>query len=176
MIVLYGIRKWKSKVVAYRNDFCLSCEEPRRAHQIRSIKALHLFFIPVLPLYLWWHWECSECGQPPHRDPQPRSRRRIPKFLSLFSGMFALVVWVSPGSETGNSPAANWALRIVLTIAFAVSLWYMLKPTSNVRLSEKLKEVQPDEGNFCPLCQAPLILGDGWRCSGCGAERTAARG
>ena len=175
MIVLYGIRTWKRKVVAYRNDFCLSCEEPRRALHIRSIKALHLFFIPVLPIYFWWHWECSECGRPPHSDPQPRTRRGFKKLLTIFSGMFALVVWVSPGSETGNSPTVTWIVRVVLTITFLFSFWYMVKPTTSIRLSEKLKEIEPDQDNFCALCKAPLILGSDWRCSGCGVERTAIR-
>ena len=176
MIVLYGIRTWKRKVVAYRNDFCLACEEPRRALRIRSIKALHLFFIPVLPIYLWWHWECSECGRPPHLVPRAEiNRKKIKKPLTVIFGVCALVLLISSPSETGNSPTATWILRILFTILFTISLWYTLKPASSTSLAEKLTGIKPDQDNFCPLCKAPLIPGSEWRCSGCGVLRTALR-
>src|SRR5258708_39448951 len=56
-----GVHSYNSRIVAYRNDFCLSCEAPRRAHQVRSFKAYRVFYIPVLPLGFWREWQCSEC-------------------------------------------------------------------------------------------------------------------
>lgn len=173
MVVLFGIRAWKRKVVAYRNDFCLACEAPVRAHQIRSLQTFHLFFIPVLPLYPRWDWECSRCERPPHSDPQTHPQKTFKRLLVFFSGMFALVVWVAPPSETGNSPAVNWVLRIVLTSAFLVSLWYAVKLKVSLFLSQKLKEIKPDEGHLCALCDTPLMPGPRWRCPGCGVVRTA---
>ncbi len=169
MVVLYGIRGVMRKVVAYRNDFCLWCEVPQRAHRVRSLKTLHIFFIPVLPLGFWREWQCSVCDRNPHGT--PRHRGRIG--LAYFFGMAAAVVWVSPGSETGNSIAVTWVLRVVLTIVFGIVLWYALKHPSNIRLAEELKEIEPAQENSCPFCNSPVVLNDGWRCSNCGVQRTA---
>jgi hypothetical protein len=87
--------------------------------------------------------------------------------------MAAAVVWVSPGSETGNSIAVTWVLRVVLTIVFGIVLWYALKHPSNIRLAEELKEIEPAQENSCPFCNSPVVLNDGWRCSNCGVQRTA---
>ncbi|HLJ26060.1 MAG TPA: hypothetical protein VKY85_05065 [Candidatus Angelobacter sp.] len=169
MVVLYGIRGVMRKVVAYRNDFCLWCEVPQRAHQIRSLKAFHIFFIPVLPLGFWRDWECSVCNRNPHGTRGRRERMG----LAFFVGMFAAVAWISPGSETGNSIAVTWVLRIAFMIAFGVALWYALKNPSNIRLKEELNKIEPAQENYCTFCNSPVILNDGWRCSNCGVQRTA---
>lgn len=93
----------------------------------------------------------------------------------MLSGFFMLVVWVSSPSETGNSMALTWVLRIVLTAVFLGSLWFAAKPTVSLHLSEKLKEIEPDQNDICPLCNASLMPHNGWRCSGCGVLRTAVR-
>lgn len=93
----------------------------------------------------------------------------------MFSGMFMLVTWVSSPFETGNSMMVTWVLRIVLTIVFLGSVWFMVRPTVSLYLSDKLKEIEPDQNELCPLCNAPLMPGDEWRCSGCGVLRTAIR-
>ena len=93
----------------------------------------------------------------------------------MFSGFFMLVTWVSSPTETGNSMVATWVLRIVLTIVFLGSVWFMVRPTVSLFLSDKLKEIEPDQNELCPLCNAPLMPGSEWRCSGCGVLRTAVR-
>jgi len=174
LVILYGIRTLKQRVVAYRNDFCVSCESPRRAHRIRSIKFLHIFFIPVLPIGFWYQWKCSVCGRHPHHVQQATSGWK--KVAVMLLGMVTAVVWVSPGSETGNSPLVTWLLRIVFTIVFPIALWFLFKPHSYVRLMDDLKKVEPAQEHLCPFCNASIVIDRGWRCSGCGVERTAVRG
>src|SRR5437588_6702159 len=66
---LEGVHSYKPHIVAYRNDFCVSCAAPRRAFQVRSFKAYQFYYIPIVPLGFWREWQCSACGRDPHMYP-----------------------------------------------------------------------------------------------------------
>ena len=53
MLVIHGVYRWGRKLVAYRNDYCLSCAAPRLAFQHRTFDVLHAFWIPLIPIGLW---------------------------------------------------------------------------------------------------------------------------
>lgn len=157
------------KVVAYRNDFCLSCEATRRAYQTRSFEIFHLFFIPVLPLGFWRRWQCSVCGANPHIN--RRTRKSFKWAGVVILAFFAAVLWLLPSAEFEYPIAAVWLIRIGFSVAFVFALRHTLKSRPDLRLAEKLKEVIPAEDNVCPLCNGPIVIGDRWRCSHCAVER-----
>jgi hypothetical protein len=169
LLVLHGTYSLKRKIIAYRNDFCVSCEAPCRAYQARSFEILHVFFIPVLPLGFWRRWQCSVCGGNPHVNRRTRKSFKWAGVVVL--AILAAAVWLAPSDEFGYSIADVWLIRIGFSIAFVVALRHTLKSKPALRLAEKLKEVIPAEDNVCPLCNGPIILGDRWRCSHCGVER-----
>jgi hypothetical protein len=137
---------------------------------MRSFDVLHLFFIPVLPLGFWRRWKCSVCGINPHINRRTRKGFKWAGVVVL--AIFAAAVWLTPSAEFEYPIAAVWLIRIGFAIAFVVALRYTLKSKPDLRLAEKLKEVIPAEDNICPLCKSPMAIGDRWRCSRCGVERT----
>lgn len=165
---LEGVGSYKPLIVKYRNDFCVSCDAPRRAHLVRSFKAYQLYYIPIVPLGFWREWQCSECGRDPHVYSQAMRRSRWG--IVLVAGFFALAGVVS-SFEKQDSFATVWLMRLGLPAAFFTLLWFVLRKKPDRALREKLKEVVPDRDNTCALCSGPLILDHGWRCSQCGAER-----
>lgn len=167
-MALEGVRSYQSRIVAYRSDFCLSCETPRRAHQIRSFKAYHIFFIPVLPLGFWREWRCSECGRDPHL--YQGSLRRVAWFVVAFLGACA-IVGIRESFDNQDSTATGWLLRLALPTVFFIALWLTLRNKPDRALGEKLEKISPYEDTICALCHGTLVLADGWRCSECGVER-----
>lgn len=165
---LEGIGSYKPRIVKYRNDFCVSCNAPRRAHQIRSFKAYQLYYIPIVPLGFWREWRCSECGRDPHV--YSRSMRRSRWAIVLIAGFFALA-GVIESFDKQDSAATAWLMRLGLPAAFFVLLWFALRKKPDRALREKLKAVGPDRDDACALCGGALVLDHGWRCSLCGAER-----
>jgi hypothetical protein len=170
VLILHGMYSFKRKIVAYRNDFCLSCAAPRRAYQARSFDTLHLFFVPVLPLGFWRHWKCSVCGRNPHVNPHTRKSFKWAGVVVL--AIFAVAAWGAPEEE---SSAIVWVMRIGFPIAFVVALLLTLKSKPDLRLAEKLNEISPAQESHCPLCHGVLVIGPRWRCSNCGVERTTVR-
>jgi hypothetical protein len=57
MILVHGFYRFKPKRVAFRNDFCLACAKAVRAFQVRTFDVLHVFWIPLLPV-----WHRPKCG------------------------------------------------------------------------------------------------------------------
>ena len=66
MLIIHGVYHLWPKRVGFRNDYCLGCDKPRRSFAVRTFDVGHLFWIPILPVGLWKHWKCSECGRDPH--------------------------------------------------------------------------------------------------------------
>lgn len=175
MIILSGVYSFKRKLVGYRNDFCLSCEAPRRAHEVRSLDVIHIFFVPVLPLGFLRHWRCSVCGSDPHF--YPRTRKGFLWAGIVILAIFTAVVWLTPDSAAGDSVLAFWAMRIAYPIGLVFALRHTLKSKPDLRLPEKLREVMPAQESICPFCHGLFVLspGDRWLCSQCGVERKVVR-
>jgi len=165
---LEGVGSYKPRIVKYRNDFCVSCDAPRRAHQVRSFKAYQLYYVPILPLGFWREWRCSECGRDPHVYSSAMRRSRW--VIVLLVGFFA-ITGVVASFEKQDSVAIAWLMRLGLPAAFFTLLWFTLRKKPDRALREKLKEVSPDRDDICALCRGTLVLDHVWRCSRCGAER-----
>lgn len=175
MIIPSGVYSFKRKLVAYRNDFCLSCEAPRRALQIRSFDVVHLFFVPALPLGFLRHWRCSVCGGDPHI--YPRTRKGFQWAGVVLLAIFTAAIWLTPGSGGDDSSVAFWAMRIAYPIGLVFALRYALNSKPDLRLPEKLRDVMPAQESICPFCHGLFILapGDRWLCSQCGVEKKVVR-
>lgn len=167
---LEGVHSYKSRTVAYRNDFCISCDEPRRAYQIRSFKAYQIYYIPVIPLGFWREWQCSECERDPHK--YPGSSKRMWWVAVILAGFFALTGIIA-SFEQQDSMLTVWLLRLALPALFLVILWLALRNKPDRALREKLQRVSPDQDNSCALCGGSLVLNHGWNCSQCGVSRMA---
>jgi zinc ribbon protein len=168
-MVLVGIRDIKPKIVAYRNDYCISCDSPQRAHRIRRLKVLHLFFIPVFPLALVRRWRCSVCDRHPHWRAPSRQRWLVTYLLAMFTA----TAWISSDTETGNSVLGMWLLRIGVSIAFVLVFSYALRGQYDFQLKEKLGTVEAAQETNCPFCGTQFIQNQGWRCPQCGVEKAA---
>lgn len=168
-MALEGVRSYKSSIVAYRNDFCVSCDAPRRAHQVRSFKAYHLYYIPIIPLGFWRDWQCAECGREPHT--YPGGLKNMKWLIVLFAGFFA-ITGVIASFDQQDSAIIVALMRFGLPALFFVLLWLAIRNRPNRVLRQKLKDVEPDRTDTCALCGGALVLGHGWRCSQCGVERT----
>ncbi|HKV63349.1 MAG TPA: hypothetical protein VJO16_15665 [Candidatus Acidoferrum sp.] len=94
MIIVYGVYRWMAKRVAFRNDYCLACGEPRRAVQVRTFDVGHIFWIPILPAGFWKRWVCTVWGCDPHGSGKTR---RGAKWVGLFILLlFSVVFWFRP--------------------------------------------------------------------------------
>jgi hypothetical protein len=165
---LEGVRSYLSSNVAYRNDFCVSCNVPRRAYLVRSFKAYQFYYIPIIPLGFWREWQCSECGRDPHVY---TSRLRNAKWVAvLLAGFFAITAVIA-SFEQQDSALTVWLMRLGIPALFVALLWFAVRKRPDRALREKLKKVNPDRDDICALCGGTLILGHGWRCSQCEVER-----
>ena len=165
---LEGIGSYKSRIVAYRNDFCIACDAPRRTYEIKSLKVYHVYYIPVIPLGFWREWQCSVCRRDPHK--YPGTSKRAIWVVVLLAGFFAMAGIIA-SFEPRDSIITVWVLRLGFPAVFVVLLWLVLRNKPDRFLRKKLATVAPDEGDHCALCDGPLVLDDGWRCSQCGAQR-----
>ena len=165
---LEGIKSYRRSVVGYRNDFCISCNAPRRAHLVRSFKAYQLYYISILPLGFWRDWECSECGRDPHV--YTAGPRNVKWMIVLLAGIFA-IAGVIASFDQQDSILIAWLMRLGLPLLFFTVLWVVIRNKPDRALRQKLQQISPDRDDACALCQGALILDHGWRCSQCRAER-----
>ena len=165
---LEGVRAYKPRIVAYRNDFCVSCDQPRRTYHVRSFKAYQLYYIPVIPLGFWHDWQCSVCGRNPHKYP---GTSKVWWVAVLLSGTFA-ITGVIASFDNQDSMATVWLMRLAGPALFLLLLWRALRNKPDWALREKLKKITLDQDNACALCGGLLLLTDGWHCGECGARRT----
>jgi hypothetical protein len=160
------IYRLRSSVVAFRNDFCLTCMSERRAIQIRSFNILCFEMIPLLPVGFWKRWQCLTCSRDPGYN--PRSRRKFAITLALLAGAFAAIFWgleIEPGQE------AIWMLiRIASPIVLVGAIIWALAADPTPSTAERLARVAPAGDFVCPFCQRSL-LPVYWSCPNCGVQR-----
>src|SRR5690349_18590252 len=71
MLILFGSYRYGRRRVAFRDDFCLTCDRECVSQCVRSLKVAHLFFVPLVPMGLWREWFCLSCGRDPHTRVRP---------------------------------------------------------------------------------------------------------
>ena len=169
LFIVYGVYHWKTKRVAFRNDYCLVCGEARRAVQVRTFDVGHIFWIPILPAGFWKRWVCTVCGRDPHVT--TKTRRGF-KWVGLFVlVLFAAVLWMAPVEP--DAAAVSWSLRIAASVGAVLVLRHLLNTPKEPTLKEWLANLPPAADTVCPFCGAQLlILASQCSCQVCGVVRS----
>lgn len=167
MFIIHGAYHFWPKLVAFRNDYCLSCGTLRRSLRIRTFDVGHVFWIPILPVGFWKRWVCTSCRRNPHENPRTRPSLK-------WAGLICLVVvaafsWAEPAPP--DFVAGTWVVRAGAPLAAILLLRHLLRTPKDPPLKERLATVPPAAETVCPFCGTPLISGDRWSCPGCGVIR-----
>ena len=169
MYLIHGVYHWWPKRVGFRNDYCRSCEGPRRAIATRTFDVGHIFFVPILPVGFWKHWSCTACRRDPHA---PARTRRVFKWIGLACLIvLSVMFWSTPVDPEVLLIA--WALRILPTGGAIALLINLLVTPKDPKLGELLATIPAASDSVCPFCTTPLMAGDSgqWACPQCGAVR-----
>ena len=168
MLIIHGMYNFGPKRLAFRNDYCLSCEQPRRSVQLRTFDVWHLFWIPLLPLGFWKRWRCTECGRLPHVNPKTR---RPFKWAGLFVLLvFSTAFWAMPVDP--ESVALIWVIRIGAPLGAILTIVHLLRTPKDPSLKERLNAIQHASDTTCPFCGAQLLmLASSCSCPVCGVVR-----
>jgi len=168
MLIIHGAYHLWPKRVAFRNDFCLACQRPRRAIAIRTFDVGHIYWVPILPVGFWKHWQCTVCG----RDPRVHVKtRRSFKWAGLACLIIiSLIFWLSP---TESEPVVDWSFRIIPLALALLLLRHLLRTPAEPSLRERLRMIEPATDSVCPFCATPLLaeINGRWSCPGCYAVR-----
>jgi len=166
MFIVTGAYHFWPKRVAFRNDYCLTCQVPRRSIAIRTFDVGHIFWIPILPVGFWKHWKCDVCGQDPHVNPKTRRSFKWAGLVCLV--FFSLVFWMQP---IESDYALSWFLRIAASAGAILLLIHLLRTPSEPSLKQRLATIPPAADVVCLFCATPLVAGARWSCPACGGVR-----
>jgi len=167
LLVIHGIYQ-RPKRIAFRNDYCRACVQPRRSVQIRAFDALHVFWIPVLPLGFRKRWFCTACGRQPHVHRGTRRGFKWAGFVVLL--VLAALLWAAPLEP--DMLITLWILRVGAPIGALLVLIHLTRTPQNPSLKENLAAIPPASDTVCPFCgSALLILSSQGSCPACGILR-----
>lgn len=113
MFIIHGAYHFWPKRVAFRDDYCLSCQTPRRSIAFRTFDVGHVFWIPILPVGFWKHWKCTACGRDPHVNPRTRRSFKWAGLIVLIGA--SVMLWEIPSDA--DFGAVGWILRIAAPAA-----------------------------------------------------------
>jgi hypothetical protein len=167
MLLIHGAYHFWPKVVAFRNDFCLTCQAPTRSIAVRTFDVGHIFWVPILPVGLWKHWRCAKCAQEPHTSPTTRPFFKWAGLCILV--LLSITFWAAP-LETSDV-WISWLFRLGAPAASVGLVWHLLRAPKRASLRQAMKSVGPANDAICPFCQTPLMAGARWFCPGCGVTR-----
>jgi hypothetical protein len=172
VLIIHGIYSWGRRRVAYRNDYCLTCDALRIAFQHRTVDVLHVFWIPVLPLGVWWRWHCALCGQDPHAH--VRTRRGYKWAGAAVLLLMALSGWAVSPDEKPDDAIFIWVMRLGGLAAAGWAAWAAANSPPDRQLKDMLRAVQPILDAECPVCGDTLLpIEPAWTCRRCGLARRA---
>ncbi len=168
MLLVHGAYHFWPKRVAFRNDYCVSCDGPRRAIAVRTFDVGHVFWVPILPVGFWRHWVCSACNRNPHVT--SKMGRSIKWAGVYWLIAVSLAFWVVP-SDT-DFPLGIWFCRVAAPALAALLVIYILR-SLRPSLKKRLKTIPPAADTVCPFCGTVLVTGTGdrWSCPACGIVR-----
>jgi hypothetical protein len=164
-----GVYRWQPKRLAFRNDYCLTCGDARRAILVRTFNVGHIYYIPILPVGFWKRWLCTICNRDPHVT--AKTRRGF-KWVGLFVLVFfTLALWAIPIEP--DSKAIIWILRFGFPLGAVLTLIHLLRTKKEPSLESKLAMIQPASDTVCPFCGAQLLmLASQTSCPACGVVRS----
>jgi hypothetical protein len=167
VLIVHGTYHWKPKRIAFRNDYCRTCEAERLSVLVRTIDVFHVFWIPILPLGVWSRWFCTRCAGRPHRS--ARTRRGFKIAGAVVLALMSIAVWM-PLPAAGDDLAILWFLRFGLPLATVLAIRSAIRHRPELDFKRRLEQVRPFEGWQCPLCGGQLFNLPQWHCLNCGAE------
>lgn len=168
MLLIHGLYRFRTRRVAFRNDYCLVCKQPARSVQFRTFDAWHLFWIPLIPLGFRKRWLCTVCGREPRLYPGTRRGFKWVGFFLLL--LIAPVFWIEP--LTPDILIFGWVVRIGAPIGAVLTLNHLLRTPKDPSLKERLATIPPASDTVCPFCASTLItLASGCSCPTCGIQR-----
>ncbi len=153
MHIVFGTHQFGRRTIAYRGDFCLSCDRHTISQQQRTFNVFHLYWIPLLPLGFRRHWHCIECRNDPHARVQTSQGIKILGLCAFL--FFAGVSWMVPMTEPGDAPIV-WSLRVVMTGLALVFTALVFHHKPNPTLAEKMGQIPRFAPQRCLACGAPL--------------------
>ena len=162
-----GIYNWMEKRIAFRNDYCLSCDTQRKAVQIRTFDMVHIFWIPLIPLGFYKRWYCMTCSKPPMYNTKTRRSYKILGIIILV--MISLSFWyasIEPGDEL-----LFWGFRIGAPLALALSIGNLLQSKPEPTYKARFSSVPLADDCSCPFCHVPLVARPEMLCPICGVKR-----
>ena len=169
MLLIHGIYQFRPKRIAFRNDYCLSCAQPRRSAQFRTFDAAHLFWVPILPLGFRKRWICTACGHQPHVNP---GTRRGFKWAGLF---ILILLGATSWAVTVESDTATmiWIMRVGAPLGSILVAAHLFRTRRDLSLSQRLKTIPTASDTTCPFCFAQLLtLTSQTSCPLCGVVRS----
>ncbi len=176
MLVVFGVHRFKPKRVAYRNDFCLNCDQPRLAQRIRSFFVGHLYWIPLLPLGFWKEWRCVTCGVDPARRTRT-GQTGLVVLLAVLTALVAAIFTVGAVSEWKNpdGPVFGWVSAALWGFAAAL-IFIHTRMKKTVPWKVARLHVVPSNPNACAFCGGALQITSGdpdpqHHCPVCGVDR-----
>lgn len=167
VFIIHGVYHFWPKRVAFRNDYCLTCQVPTRSIAIRTFDVGHIFWIPILPVGFWKHWQCGRCDSEPHTSPTTPPFFKWAGLCILF--FFSLLSWAEPVKP----PDAwiSWLFRTGSPLAGLLLFVHLLRLPKQPSLRVSLRSIPPANDMVCPFCDTPLLAGPRWSCPQCGAVR-----
>jgi hypothetical protein len=163
MLVIHGVYHFRPRRTAFRNDYCLFCEQPRRSVQFRTFDAAH----PILPLGFQKRWICTTCKRQP--DVNTKTRRSF-KWAGLFALLVLTLFWAAP--VTPDFVAGAWIIRIGAPLGAILLIVHLVRTPKDVSRAERLRSVPPAADTLCPFCNTELlILASQCSCPSCGVVR-----
>jgi len=170
--MIVGYYRWGQRRTAFRNDYCMSCEQPVRADRIRAFVVLHLQLIPFVPLGVWKHWQCSSCGRPPSCP--PTARTSILSLGAVVFGLFGLLsLWVGLTVDQVET-AAMLAIGTGFCVASAGLFLWCHQRNFAPSYTERFADVAASDETTCPGCGADLQMSpidETMECTDCGIQR-----
>jgi len=155
MFFTAGKYQYGHRTVAYRSDYCLSCDDNTVSVQQRTFAVLQVYYVPVLPLGFRKHWHCTRCRKNPHARVKTSQGINI-LGLGVFS-LFAAMTWLLPFKNSDDAEAV-WGLRIGsgCLVALFAALILFHKRGSSMTLSERREALPRFTPTHCLFCGEPF--------------------
>lgn len=161
--------QFRPRNVAFRNDYCLSCDEPRLAVCVRTFDVVGAGILPVLPLGFIDRWYCTTCKQLTNRSSRIRYGHKAAAVAALTG--ITLAFWLTPVDAFPDAAVFLWQGRIATIPLLAWAYHRLRQEPREPGYAERLAEVAPYLSSTCPICGTPLNNIPNWHCPSCGLER-----
>jgi hypothetical protein len=169
LLIIHGMYRFRHRRIAFRNDYCLSCAQPRRSVQIRTFDTCHIFWIPFLPLGFHKRWFCTACNKEPHVHPGTRRGFKWAGFVVLL--IFSAATWAVPPEP--EEVVFHWVVRIATPLGAILTLIHLLRTPKDPMLREKFAAIPPASDTACSFCGAtPLLVSAQASCPYCAILRS----